>query len=51
MISLTASISRPDEIFGIDKGRMRAASGVRDVLGREAGAFDDWARDNAAALK
>jgi hypothetical protein len=35
----------------VKEGRMRAASGVHDVLGREALTFDDWARDNAVALK
>jgi uncharacterized protein YbjT (DUF2867 family) len=36
---------------GVKAGRISLASGVRDALGREALTFDEWLRDNAAALK
>jgi uncharacterized protein YbjT (DUF2867 family) len=35
---------------GVRAGRMRIASGVRDMLGREALRFDEWLRENAPAL-
>jgi uncharacterized protein YbjT (DUF2867 family) len=35
---------------GVRAGRICMASGVNDVLGRKALSFDEWARENAAAL-